>query len=88
VPPVLHGFRGTLVAVYRPAAVISHYDASGNPTSLEWIQTMYAVAMRDGQVVGEVICHRGNLIVKKDGVVTQEADLSAEYTGEWQFADV
>jgi len=30
-------------------------------------------------------CHRGKLIVKKGGVVTQEVDLAPEYTGEWQF---
>jgi hypothetical protein len=70
-PPLLHGYRGTLVAVYLPGAYDPVLDA--------------VVALRDGQVVGETICHRGKLIVKKDGVVTQEADLAPEYTGRWQF---
>ena len=84
-PPRLHGYRGTLVAVYLPAAYAPVLDASGNEVSNDFYETMYVVALRDGQVVGEVICHRGKLIVKKDGVVTQEVDLAPEYTAEWQF---
>ena len=84
-PPKLHGFRGTLVVVCCPAAYILLLDSSGNEIGREFIQTMYIVAMRDGQVVGEVICHRGKLTVKKDGVVTQETDLTPDCTGEWQF---
>ena len=84
-PPRLHGYRGTLVAVYLPAAYVRVLDASGNEISNDFYQTMYVVALRDGQVIGEAICHRGKLIVKKDGVVTQEVDLAPEYTGEWQF---
>jgi len=86
-PPTLHGFRGTLVVVYCPAAYIPQLDSSGNEIGREFIQTMYIVAMRNGKVVGEVICHRGKLTVEKDGVVTQETDLTPEYTGEWQFPD-
>jgi len=60
-------------------------DTAGNEINISLYQTMYVVALRDGQVIGEAICHRGKLIVKKDGVVTQEVDLAPEYTGEWQF---
>jgi len=84
-PPRLHGYRGTLVAVYLPAALAPVLDASGKEIGTGFYQTMYVVALRDGQVLGEAICHRGKLIVKKDGVVTQEVDLAPEYTGEWQF---
>jgi hypothetical protein len=76
------------VAVYLPAACAPVLDASGKEVGMDSYQTMYVVALRDGQVVGEAICHRGKLIVKKDGVVTQEVDLAPEYTGEWQFPNV
>jgi hypothetical protein len=84
-PPLLYGYRGTLVAVYLPGAYDPVLDASGNEINISLYQTMYVVALRDGQVLGEAVCHRGKLIVKKDGVVTQEVDLAHEYTGEWQF---
>jgi len=52
-PPLLYGYRGTLVAVYLPGAYDPVLDASGNEISISLYQTMYVAALRDGQVVGE-----------------------------------
>jgi hypothetical protein len=87
-PPYLYGYRGALVVVYYPAAYDAVRDAAGNEIGTKPYRTMYVVAMREGEVVGEIILHRGKLTVRKGGAVTQETDLAPEYTGDWQFPNL
>jgi len=80
-PPGLFAYGETLFVEYS-LFIVKPDDATSEPRR---VPTVCVLAVRDGEVIGELTCHDGHLTVRKDSQVTQEEDIALELCDYWWF---